>query len=286
MEEKVFNNWALKKWSLIFSAETRFDPNSYLLTSLVPISFIKIFKGRKYVVADLEEIREHTPLALRGCKQLVDSGCAQWIEFKECPKEHSDKLEDCSTGILAIGMLKGFNSITYFMEETGQTSQEEFVEELVIEGEASTAETMQIIDRVFKTYQNYCERNGLHARAGQVYRQVKNLMSKARATKWNRTEFLEYLYLVNTIVYDLSDVPNVTKKFKELSTSTNIISQLTSEELIQIVPFFVLNYHTFAKKGYEETNIYNLSFHLKTILTRMRGTGGRKSARSNENDTL
>ena len=283
--EKSFNNWALKKWSLIFSAQTRFDPCSYLLTSLVPLSYIKIHQGGKYAVVDLEELKTHTALALQGCKFLVSEGCAQWIEFTENPKDGSSKIEDNSRGILAIGKVKGFNSIAYFMEELLPENQEEFVETMREQVSDSFADSIQDIDTLFISYNEYCAKAGLSGKASQIYRMIKNLINKSRASKLNRVEFLEYLYCINTVVYDLSDVPKVDKKHKELATANQIVMKLSSEELIQIVPYFVQNFHKFARKGAEETSIYNLSFNLTTILTKMRGGRG-KATKISDNDTL
>lgn len=286
-EERAFNDWALKKWSLIFSAETRFDKNSYLITSIVPISYIKLHQGSKFVVVELEDLRRHTPWALQGCKHLVTEGCAQWIEFTESPKG-LDSIDDHSQGILAIGKVKGFGSaITYFMEETLPERQEEFIETLKVSGDDAYAKAMETIDAVYVTYEEYCNKNGLSSKASQIYRRTKNKVNQARASKMTRNDLLEYLYLINAMVFDLSDVPtNFNSKFKELTTATSIASKLPNEELIQLIPYFVLNYHNFARKGSEETTIYNLSFNLNTCLTKMRGKQVKKTHKPDGQDTL
>lgn len=284
-----FNDGALKKWSLLFSADTLLDKASFLIASLVPISFVQMHKGTNYVVVDLEDLKTHTAMALRGCKYLVEAGFATWLQFTENP-ENSTEIDDNSIGILAIGKMKGFrsNSFIFFMEEVLPKEKSEEVVKNMHNDNYSSA--LGMIDEHFGRYEKYCDKNGYPNVPIKLYRDIKIIFNKSKAGKLTRSEFLQYLYLMNSMVYDMIKIPTQKEmdgKMAELKVANQIVTSVTPEDAIQLVPFFVLNYHKFARKGSEETSIYNLKFNLTTVLKRMRESVAETTKfDDNENDSL
>ena len=294
MIEQNVSMMGLKKWSEFLAGNYDFDIETFLVTSLIPYSYTYMHKKGKYLAVDLEDIRKHTAVASKGFKAIVDKGFGVWLNYTETPKEHKSALHDCSVGTLALGTMIGFNKVEFYMENIGgNEDNSKSLDRRIRRGvnikkdnpsddkTKSFAVIKAVIESQMISYREYADRNGAGNQASKIYREVISFIDGCKAKKPDRTEFLYYLYNVNAIVYDLHSVPKLERKYKELSTATNIVKQLTAEELAGIVPYYVLHFHEFARKTQSETNIYNLSFQLTTILqnyrTSLNGTDNKKT---------
>ena len=101
-------------------------------------------------------------------------------------------------------------------------------------------------------------------------------------------DLLTYLDCVNAMVYDWTDVPTNYTDIKTKQVAKGIVNKYTIEDIIKVVPYFVENYPTNAKEGYEDTNIYTLNFSFQSMLIKMKGKNrvNRGTRKTYEDDRL
>ena len=303
------NTWGLKKWSDFLRGNYDFDITTYLVSSLIPYTRIEKEKGVDYVVVDLCDIRQHTAMATQGLKHIVANGFGVWLNFVDTPKGKQTALHDCSEGTLAIGTLKGINRVTLFMENLGgnedntvvtakrdRSGRAERANKSVEESLGGIYEDTQIlIDELMVPFMEYANMNGSRGFASKIYQEIKVFIRSCKSRKPNREDYLDYFNKVSAIVNNLNSVPKARSRVKELSTATNIVKTLGKDELVGIVPYFILNIDKITKGRAQEANIYNLSFYLTTTLklyrteqgkTANNSTSGRTKPKRYENDSL
>lgn len=300
MDITTINTWAVKKWSEYLNPNNTYDIdiNTFLVTSLVPFASIYIKGGTNYIAIELEDIRKITAVASNGFKQIVDSGYGIWLEYTETPKEYKSALHDCSVGVLAIGTLKGINKASFYMDTLNNSTRKvEAIQKPKRDrsGRTSTTkietaeqpntpsvytDTLKVIDECMVNYLEYAKKNGAVNKANQIYRGVTEFINTCKTRKPRRDEFYNYLSSVNAIVNDLHSINK--GSVKELATSTKVLNLLTKEEVVGIIPYYVLHFHEIARKGQYETNIYNLSFQLTTILQKYRTSLDGKTSKKYE----
>ena len=264
----MINDWAIKKWSKALADSFPLDSGTFLLASIIPLSYIEQRNGENFMVVDLAEIRKYTRMAKDGCDFLVDKGYAKWMNTSEYDK-------------IAIGVAKDFVTTMYYFEKKNRisdsmsslsASKKDTINPIDID------ETIVKLDRWFETYKTFCEKVNLGQKAEKIYsRMMVTIKNVKYSHKITPRELLLYLDCVNAMLYDWTDIPEkytnkLTDRAKEVSGKT------TAENIIKLIPYYVEHYPTIAKKGFEETNIYNLSFHFNTILSRMNG-GNRPAAK-------
>lgn len=222
--------------------------------------------GVKYLAVELDEIRKYTPIALRAFKYLVEQGCASWLEFVENPKKiRGNNIEENSIGTLAIGQFTSMNNYYLFIEQA-QIQEQVKVQQNGIDQIDSLRD---ILDR----YKDFCIRSNFEASYVQASRTIKDLAVSIQIGRATRDQYLRYFYFVNYMNNEIVNFPDenrLKREYKELGVAKAIMDTLTPQEAIAIVPYFVTNYHTIARKGYEETNIYMLKFSLLQMLGKMR----------------
>lgn len=276
---------AFDKWKLLFSDVNFLDKTTFLLVSLMPYGYmLNHTDGARYYVVDLETIRKHTKLALQGFKYLVNSGNASWISFSENPRKgRGSSMEDNSVGTLAIGVFRGFSKVVLFSEDTKLVAKDGDSKEPNL-----FTDTKELVE-VLSLYKEYCEQSGYDSSYNQAYRTTATLVGKIAGGNANREDYLMYFYYIKYMTSYLVGFPNennIKRLFKELPIATHILKSLTPQQAVQIVPYFSLNYHNIARKGYEEANIYMLKYNLTTMLSMMTKDSKKTTTKHSNDDTF
>jgi len=277
----MFNSDAIKKWANILSPECTIDPKTYLICSIIPLSYIQIVGGNNLIIVDLEDIRKHTNLVKEGCDYLISIGFAKWVTYGI--PNHQEPYDKISIGSSDSIM----DNPTYYFEQkkkaftkatagklTGTTTKKANVSKktTVKSTEDYTADfgnTIQILDDWFAKYQKFCLKVNLNSKATKVYDKVKDVIGKAKKGKMTSTDVLIYLDCVNAMIYDWIDIPSRYNNIKLKQVAKKVLVRTTNDNIIKLIPYYVENYPSTAKVGYEETNIYNLDFHFNSMLLAM-----------------
>lgn len=286
----MFNSDAIKKWSSILSPECSIDPKSYLICSIIPLSYIEMVGNDNLIVVDLGDIRKHTKFVKEGCDYLVSLGFAKWVTYGVTnPKEPYSKISiGSSTSIMSAPTYyfeqkkQAFTKATSTGRFSGTTSTKKANTPKRVNTSNSQdfdfGDTIQILDTWFAKYQKFCLKVNLNAKATKVYDKIKAVIDKAKKGKMNSTDVLIYLDCVNAMIYDWIDIPS-SYNIKVKQVAKKVLVKTTNDKLISLIPYYAENYPKTAKVGYEETNIYNLDFHFNSMLSGV----GKKKPKSKSN---
>jgi hypothetical protein len=277
----IFNDWAIRKWSMVLGDDFALDKATFLLCSIIPLSYIEISDNENLVLVDLAEIRKYTNVVKEGCDFLVSNGYAKWVvtNSKDPNKAH-DKI--------AIGTSPNFVRCVYYFEKSKIVSAS--VSKIVETPNNQTydfSETIDKLDVMMENYKKYCTKIKLHSKPDKLFKKIKQALTKAQTGSLTISEFMGYLDSVNAMVYEWTDVPNTYTNPKENAVAKKVLGMTTPDKLIKVVPYFVENYPNWAKPGYESVNIYTFSMHFQTALMKMNGaTGKRKTPKTYTDDKL
>lgn len=277
----MFNNFSIKKWSYVLSDSFPLDKTTFLLCSIIPLSYLEEIRDEMLIVVDLKDIRKYTNVVKEGCEYLINKGVAKWVT------EPNKEIEQRS---IAIGHSPDYVSEKYFFEKTAVPIKEALNEEpskSSVVDSSQFSDTVETLDTWFTKYKNFCSKIKLNSKAEKVYDKVKSVIKKAKDGKMTNVDLLTYLDCVNAMVYDWTDVPNSYTDIKTKQVAKGIVNKYTIEDIIKVVPYFVENYPLTAKVGYEDTNIYMLNFSFQSMLVKMKGKRpGNRVRKTYEDDNL
>lgn len=272
----MFNDWAIKGWSKALSTDFPLDRATFILCSIVPLSYIEMVGDENFVVVDLSEIRKHTNMGKAGCDFLVSEGLAKWL--------HNGKINDLKDyKQIAIGTSSDYVTADYYFQKTNRISTVVNTpvagNKYILNGDEFLV-TIERMDELFERYKVFCNKVNLKSQAEKVHTKIKTIL-KNIAANGNITpvELLGYLDCVNAMVYDWTDIPKTYSNIKMKNTAKQVIAKTTSDNIIKVVPYFVEYYPEIAKEGYEETNIYNLNFHFTSMMKKMQKNTNSKRTR-------
>lgn len=280
----MFNDWAIRKWSKALSDGFPLDQATFLVCSIIPLSFIEMVDGDNYVVVNLSDIRKYTNVVKEGCDFLVSKGYAKWLTKN---RQHNNRDYDQ----IAIGTSPDFITAVYYFEASKRISTATKTSRGAENSREKTdyTDTIEVLDEWFEKYKVFCNKVNLKSKAEKIHKKIKTVLDNVIATnKITPIELLTYLDCVNAMIYDWTDVPNSYSNIKLRNTAKQVIQKTTPDNIIKVVPYFVENYPKTAKQGYEETNIYNLSFHFTSMLNKVNGRSRRTVKRNKgyEDDKL
>ncbi len=276
----IFNDWAVRKWSMVLADEFALDKATFLLCSIIPLSYIELGDDENLVVVDISEIRKYTNIVKEGCDYLVSKGYAKWVI-------NNSKDPNSSNNKIAIGTSPNFIRCVYYFEKHNIISAS--VPKIAETTKNLTYDftlTIDKLDIMMKNYKKYCSRIKLQSKPDKIFTKIKAVLTKAQTGSLTISEFMSYLDCVNAMVYEWTDVPNNYTNPKENAVAKKVLGMTTVDNLINVVPYFVENYPNWAKPGYESINIFTFSMHFQTALMKMRGTVGKRSQKNYSNDKL
>jgi hypothetical protein len=99
-------------------------------------------------------------------------------------------------------------------------------------------------------------------------------------------DLLTYLDCVNAMVGSWRNVQDKFTNHKERAVAKKIVSMYSPKDIIRVVPYFVENYHEWAKEGFSDTNIYMLSFQFSTAKNRLDKKQGVRTKKRYDEDRL
>lgn len=257
---------AFKKWSVVLSEDSKFDKDTFLLTSILPYTYVSIITGgNRLILVDLQQISEYTSLAYKGFCTLVDNGYASWLH-----KDTNFDTEKEYQGTIIVGEYKGIRPYL-FIENKIIDKKPEGVNPLF---EEQKSNEIPYLNEIFTSYEKGAKTLGYSSKVAKAVTEVKLLISKIKGGKATRIEFLKYFYYLNYMLLNMVNLPSdsdIRKKSKELKVATEVLGSLSEDEAVAIVPYFIYNYPSYAPKNYPDTNIWTLKFSLTTTLKKMRG---------------
>lgn len=271
----MFNDWAIRKWSKVLSDKFPLDQASFLICSIIPLSYIEVIEEENFVVVNLSDIRKYTHFVKEGCDFLVSKGYAKWLT-----KDKRNNNQDYNQ--IAIGTSVDFINATYYFEISKRiTEATKVANGGKISQSIDYSDTVKILDDWFERYKIFCNKINLSSKAEKVHKKIKIVLTNVtKSNKITPIELLTYLDCVNAMIYDWTDVPNSYSNIKLKSVAKQVIAKTTPNNIIKVIPYFVENYPTTAKQGYEETNIYNLSFHFSSMLRKVNGKSNRTKGKN------
>lgn len=272
----IFNDWAIRKWSKVLAPDFPLDKTTFLISSIIPLSHIVMGEVENLVIVQLSTIRKYTNVVKEGCDLLVAEGYAKWVP---------SKAKDGGYEAIAIGTSPNFVSCVYYFEQSKILSS---TVPKIMETSSNQiydfSATIDKLDEMMERYKIYCAKIRMQNKPEKIFKNIKNTLTKAQTGKLKISEFMAYLDGVNAMVYEWTDVPNSYTNPKENAVAKKVLSMTTVDNLINVVPYFVENYPTWAKAGYENINIYTFSMHFQTALMKMNGVTGRNKKPKNYSD--
>jgi len=276
------NDWAIRKWNMALSKEFTLDRATFLITSIIPLSYVEMLGDKNYIVVNYSDIEKHTKFAKEGCEYLIDRKFAKWgSEYKMAEFDGKEIFTSTSidTNILVIGEASSLIRNSYYFEnilsnEVKKTSvtDNKLEVETVPQISIDISKTISWLDEWFGRYKEFCSKIRLIEKPKKIEAKIKEFVQKVKSgKKIVHTDLLSYLDCVNAMVNEWTDVPERYTDIKQRQVATKVIGMTTAENLLKVVPYFVEHYPSWAKVGYESTNIYMLSFHISTCLTKMNG---------------
>ena len=111
----MFNDWALRSRSNILNKENGEDSVqelTFLVCSLIPLSYMMVATEGTFIVVDLKTIRKYNNHTKEGCAKLVANKYASWfIDMNEDVKGHDREYDR-----LIIGTTSGLSQRYYFQD--------------------------------------------------------------------------------------------------------------------------------------------------------------------------
>lgn len=276
---------AIEVWNKVFAEDFILDKATFLLASIIPISTINTGDNENYVMVSLNDLRKYTKFAKQGCDMLVEKGFAKWHYSDDNKKE----LEG-----IAIGTCPDFLNVSYYFEAHKRFNKASIASQRMKPGARSNVpqevtadftDTIAVLDTWFTRYKIFCAKANKSSLAERVFASVKKVLDKAKTGQMDAPDLLLYLDCCNAMLYDWTDIPPQ-NNIKLKNMAKQVLVKHNAETLINVVPYFVEHYPTFAKETYEDTNIYMLSFHIGTTLKRMQRAQGKKKPVNLKDDRL
>lgn len=282
--ENGFNDWAIRKWSAVLADTLPVDKATFLLCSIIPLSYVEMSYAENLVVVDVADIRKYTNVVKEGCDLLVSMGYAKWVvnhtdPNKNDPTKGADKL--------AIGYSPNFVRCIYYIEKNNISNSVPKIADTPKNLTYDFSTTIDKLDEFMDRYKVYCTKVRLAGKPDKIYKKIKEVLTKVQTTGTiTSTDLLTYLDCVTAMVYEWTDVPNSYRNPKELATAKKVVGMTTADKLIEVVPYFVENYPNWAKDGYESVNIFTFGIHFKTAILKMNGITKTNKKVNIENDNL
>ena len=279
----MFNDWAIRKWSKVLSDDFPLDKATFLICSLIPISYIDMVDDENFVVVNLSDIRKYTNVVKEGCDFLVKEGYAKWLT-KNRQYNNTDYDQ------ISIGTSIDFITAVYYFEASKRISTSIPVKQSSVSkrriSKNDISETIELLDEWYESYKIFCAKIHSKTKAEKIHGKIKLILNNVIATgNMTAVELLSYLDCVNAMRNDWLDVPtSYNNNYKFMAMAKQVLAKTTAENLLKLVPYYVDNYPKTAKEGFEETNIYNLSFHFTAMMTKMNKKTGVKSKTQNYDD--
>ena len=281
----MFNDWAIRKWSKVLSDDFSLDKATFLICSLIPISYIDIVDDENFVVVNLSDIRKYTNVVKEGCDFLVKNGYAKWLT-KNRQYNNTDYDQ------ISIGTSPDFITAVYYFEASKRistsipTKQTTAVKKSSID-KNNISDTITLLDEWYEQYKIFCAKIHSKSKAEKIHAKIKTVLDNVIITgNMTPVELLTYLDCLNAMKNDWLDIPNSYTNIKLKQMAKQVIAKTTAENLLKLIPYYVDNYPKIAKQGFEETNVYNLSFHFTSMMNKMNGSKVGNKTKTYDDDKL
>ena len=161
------NLWSIRKWSKALTQDFPLDTGTFLIVSIIPISYLEDINGEFLAVVDLSEINKFTQFTKQGCDKLVELGFAKWVSIGGNPFEK-----------IAIGSSTNFMTTNYYfdkpkkvVEEVGTTMKATNKQDVI-----DIKETVVLLDSWFVKYNDFCAKASLKSRADKVHSKLLTVL--------------------------------------------------------------------------------------------------------------
>lgn len=254
-------------WSFALSDDFPLDKTTYLLTSIIPLSYVmELNNGEQVIAVDISDIRSMTKSASEGCRLLVAEGLAKWVE-----EPIYDRRNPTSThSSIAIGYAENFMPRKFYFEDIVVSSLKvtEFTEKIIHKRKPAKNKKYdfsEVMDGLLiwtQKFRQYCTNISRNASYMYVTDRLREILDNAEREKFTATDFIDYLDCVNAIVYDRTTIDKEKKgNIKMRTVAKSLIEKHNIPRIIEIVPYFVENYPNIADPKYMDTNIFMLNSH-------------------------
>ena len=143
--------------------------------------------------------------------------------------------------------------------------------------------TLDELDRMYENYAEFCQ-TIKSPNANAIFEKINRIIKTTDYGTFTPFELLTYLNAVNAMHNLWITIP-LKHRVKDMGTAKHLINRIDTKRLINLVPFYVMNYPRFANRKYRETNIGNLLYNVCTVLTEY-GKWYRQHGGCHDDDTL
>ncbi len=250
MSEVVITNQALKDWEVVLSPDFKLPPHLFLMASLASIATVEV-GGDNYAYVDWNDVKKFVKKDTleTGLALLNIAGMIQLTETK-----------------IIIGKRKGLHSISYLFE-TLDDSPTTPVQKASVYAEPEIApkgvvgdltELKARLTALYEAYeQEYVSLYRSSANPDYVFGKLKAIIAKAdNGKEFSNAELLNYISCLDCMKNNLK---SITSHYggKELKMAETVLKTIPTSTLIELVPYFVLDFCT-SENNWTTPTVQNL----------------------------